>query len=76
MGFGLFIAKVSTAAVIAGLIAVLTLIALEDLVPDAVAGLVAAVLGGIGYVGLARLFAIDEVSDVVDRLTHRLRAFS
>ncbi|MDH3248688.1 MAG: oligosaccharide flippase family protein, partial [Acidimicrobiia bacterium] len=75
VGFGLFIAKVTTAAVIAGLIAVLTLVALDDLAPDAAAGLVAATLGGIGYVGLARLFAIDEVSDVVDRLTRRARAF-
>lgn len=68
VGFVFFIGKVTTAAVIAGLIAVLTLIALGDLVPDAAAGLVAATLGGIGYLGLARLFAIDEVSDVVDRI--------
>jgi putative peptidoglycan lipid II flippase len=75
VGFVFFIAKVTTAAVIAGLIAVLTLVALGDLVPDAVAGLVAAALGGVGYLGLARLFAIDEVSDVVDRLTRRARSF-
>ncbi len=75
VGFAYFIGKVTTAAVIAGLIAVLTLVALGDLVPDAVAGLVAAALGGLGYLGLARLFAIDEVSDVVDRVTRRVRSF-
>ena len=75
VGFGFFIAKVTTAAVIAGLIAVLALVALGDLVPDAVSGVVAAALGGIGYLGLARLFAIDEVWDAVDRLTRRVRAF-
>jgi hypothetical protein len=75
VGFAFFIGKVTTAACIAGLIAVLTLVALGDLVPDAVAGLVAAALGGVGYLGLARLFAIDEVSDVVDRLTRRVRSF-
>ncbi len=75
IGFGWFIAKVTTAAAIAGVIALLTLIALEGLLPDPAAGIGAAVLGGLGYLGLARLLAIDEVSHVVDRLTRRLRAF-
>ncbi|MBT8208786.1 MAG: polysaccharide biosynthesis C-terminal domain-containing protein, partial [Acidimicrobiia bacterium] len=70
--FALFIAKVTAAAVIAGLIAVLTLIALGDLLPDSAAGLMAAALGGIGYLGLARVFAIDEVWGVVARLERRL----
>ncbi len=73
VGFALFIAKVTAAAVIAGLIAVLTLVALADLVPDPAAGLVAAALGGIGYLGLARVLAIDEVWDAVSRLTRRMR---
>ena len=66
-----FIAKVTAAAVIAGLIAVLTLVAFEDLLPAAAAGVVAAALGGIGYLGIARLFAIHEVGDVVDRVRRR-----
>jgi putative peptidoglycan lipid II flippase len=76
VGFGWFVTKVTTAAVIAGLIAVLTLLVFTDLVPDPAAGLLAAVFGGMGYLGLARLFAIDEVWDVVDRLIRRVRAAS
>ncbi len=71
IGFIWFLGKVAIAALLAGLIAVLTLLAFDGLLPDAAAGLVAALLGGVGYLGLARLFAIDEARDVVARLARQ-----
>ncbi len=75
-GFAWFAAKVTAAAAIAGVISLTTSRLLDDALPVEVAGLMGAAVAGLLYLGLARLFAIDEVWDVVTGLVRRIRRSS
>jgi putative peptidoglycan lipid II flippase len=75
-GFAWFAVKVVAAAAIAGAVSLTTSRLLEDAMPVEAAGLLGAAIAGLLYLALARLFAIDEVWDVVTRLVRRLRRTS
>ena len=72
-GFAWFALKVAVAATIAGAVSLTTNRLLEGPLPVEAAGLLGGAVAGLLYLVLARVFAIDEVWDVVTGLIRRLR---